>query len=267
MGGNAAGGATKLVVDRATKHYETRSGVVRALEDYSMSVAEGELVCVLGPSGCGKSTLLWAMAGLHSLTSGEVRLDGLPVTKPHPAIGLVFQEANLLPWRSLLKNIQLPFELKRLTPDRERIDKLLERVGLKGFESKYPRELSGGMQQRASIVRSLSVDPALLLMDEPFGALDAFTRDEMNLLLQEIWLETGKTIVFITHNIAEAVFLADRIMVMSPRPGRLTNIFAIDLPRPRPLEVTARPHFFELVAEIKGSIDHGAGARADVELV
>jgi NitT/TauT family transport system ATP-binding protein len=267
MGGNAAVGATKLVVERATKHYETRSGVVHALEDYSMSVAEGELVCVLGPSGCGKSTLLWAMAGLHSLTKGEVRLDGEPITRPHPAIGMVFQEANLLPWRSLLKNIQLPFELKRIRPDRERIDHLLERVGLKGFESKYPRELSGGMQQRASIVRSLSVDPELLLMDEPFGALDAFTRDEMNLLLQEIWLETGKTIVFITHNIAEAVFLADRIMVMSPRPGRLTNVFAIDLPRPRPLEVTARPHFFELVAEIKGSIDHGAGAQADVELV
>ena len=269
MGGNAAVGSAKLVVDRATKHYETRSGVVHALEDYSMSVAEGELVCVLGPSGCGKSTLLWAMAGLHSLTSGEVRLDGEPVTRPHPAIGMVFQEANLLPWRSLLKNIQLPFELKGLKPDayRERIDGLLARVGLKGFEGKYPRELSGGMQQRASIVRSLSVDPALLLMDEPFGALDAFTRDEMNLLLQEIWLETGKTIVFITHNIAEAVFLADRIMVMSPRPGRLTNIFPIDLPRPRPLEVTGRPHFFELVAEIKGSIDHGTGAKADVELV
>ena len=267
MGGKAADGAAKLVVERATKHYETRSGVVHALEDYSMSVAEGELVCVLGPSGCGKSTLLWAMAGLHSLTRGEVRLDGEPITRPHPAIGMVFQEANLLPWRSLLKNIQLPFELKRIRPDRARIDQLLARVGLKGFESKYPRELSGGMQQRASIVRSLSVDPALLLMDEPFGALDAFTRDEMNLLLQEIWLETGKTIVFITHNIAEAVFLADRIMVMSPRPGRLTNVFAIDLPRPRPLEVTARPHFFELVAEIKGSIDHGVGAKSDVELV
>ena len=267
MGGNAADGSAKLVVERATKHYETRSGVVHALEDYSMSVAEGEFVCVLGPSGCGKSTLLWAMAGLHSLTKGEVRLDGEPITRPHPAIGMVFQEANLLPWRSLLKNIQLPFELKRIRPDRERIDQLLARVGLKGFESKYPRELSGGMQQRASIVRSLSVDPALLLMDEPFGALDAFTRDEMNLLLQEIWLETGKTIVFITHNIAEAVFLADRIMVMSPRPGRLTNVFPIDLPRPRPLEVTARPHFFELVAEIKGSIDHGVGAQADIELV
>ena len=139
------------------------------------------------------------------------------------------------PGASLLKNIHLPFELKRLRPQdyRERIAHLLERVGLLGFEHKYPRELSGGMQQRASIVRSLSVDPSLLLMDEPFGALDAFTRDEMNLLLQEIWLETGKTIVFITHNIAEAVFLADRIMVMTPRPGRLANIFTIDLPRPR----------------------------------
>jgi NitT/TauT family transport system ATP-binding protein len=262
--GEAIDEPAKLVVEHATKHYETRSGRVHALEDYSMRVREGELVCVLGPSGCGKSTLLWAMAGLHGLTGGRVLLDGEPVTRPHPQIGMVFQEANLLPWRSLLKNIHLPFELKRLRPQdhRDRITQLLERVGLLGFEHKYPRELSGGMQQRASIVRSLSVDPSLLLMD------DAFTRDEMNLLLQEIWLETGKTIVFITHNIAEAVFLADRIMVMTPRPGRLANIFAIDLPRPRPLEITARPHFFELVALIKGSIDHG-GARADavVELV
>jgi NitT/TauT family transport system ATP-binding protein len=261
---NNAAGAAKLVVERATKHYQTRSGVVHALEDYSMAVAEGEMVCVLGPSGCGKSTLLWAMAGLNGLTRGEVRLDGEPVTKPHPQIGMVFQEANLLPWRSLIKNIHLPFELKGLKPAayRERIDGLLARVGLTGFESKYPRELSGGMQQRASIVRSLSVDPSLMLMDEPFGALDAFTRDEMNLLLQEIWLETGKTIVFITHNIAEAVFLADRIMVMSPRPGRLQRIFEIDLPRPRPIEVTTQAHFIELVGQIKGSIDHTAGARA-----
>jgi NitT/TauT family transport system ATP-binding protein len=269
MAGSRADGASKLVVEHASKNYQTRSGVVHALEDYSMTVAEGEMVCVLGPSGCGKSTLLWAMAGLHGLTGGQVRLDGEPVIRPHPQIGMVFQDANLLPWRSLIKNIHLPFEIKRLKPAdyRERIDGLLERVGLKGFESKYPRELSGGMQQRASIVRSLSVDPSLMLMDEPFGALDAFTRDEMNLLLQEIWLETGKTIVFITHNIAEAVFLADRIMVMSPRPGRLTAIFEVDLPRPRPLEVTGKPHFFELVAEITASIDHGPGAHADIELV
>jgi NitT/TauT family transport system ATP-binding protein len=219
---------------------------------------------VLGPSGCGKSTLLWAMAGLHELTRGRVLLDGVPITRPHPEIGMVFQDANLLPWRNLIKNIHLPFEIKRLNPrdHRARIEGLLQRVGLLGFESKYPRELSGGMQQRASIVRSLSFDPSLLLMDEPFGALDAFTRDEMNLLLQEIWLETRKTIVFITHNIAEAVFLADRIMVMSPRPGRLQRIFEIDLPRPRPIEVTTQAHFIELVGQIKGSIDHTAGARA-----
>ena len=259
-------GSAKLVVDHATKRYVTKSGVVPALEDFSMTVADGELVCVLGPSGCGKSTLLWAMSGLHRLTGGQVTLNGQPVTRPHPDIGMVFQDANLLPWRNLDKNIKLPFEIKGIPPDRARIDDLLARVGLKGFEKKYPRELSGGMQQRASIVRSLSVNPSVLLMDEPFGALDAFTRDDMNLLLQEIWLETGKTIVFITHNIAEAVFLADRIMVMSPRPGRLANVYPVDLPRPRTIEVTTQPHFFELVAEIKSSIDHGAGGHAAVEL-
>ena len=181
---------------------------------------------------------------------------------------MVFQEANLLPWRSLLKNVQLPFELSAsIRSTTASGSTACSRGSAHGLREQVPARASGGMQQRASIVRSLSVDPSLLLMDEPFGALDAFTRDEMNLVLQEIWLETGKTIVFVTHNIAEAVFLADRIMVMSPRPGRLTNVFAIDLPRPRPLEVTARPHFFELVGEIKASIDHGAGAKADVELV
>src|SRR5882724_11641101 len=259
---------TKLVVEGASKVYQTRTGAVPALEDYSMSVAAGELVCVLGPSGCGKSTLLWSMAGLHSLTRGRVLLDGQPITAPSPQIGMVFQEANLLPWRSLLRNIQLPFALKGLKwrDHRARIEGLLTRVGLAGFKSKYPRELSGGMQQRASIVRSLSFDPGVLLMDEPFGALDAFTRDEMNLLIQEIWLETRKTIVFITHNIAEAVFLADRIMVMSPRPGRLQRIYAIDFPRPRPLDLTTTPAFIALVAEIKASIDHGGGTKAKATL-
>jgi NitT/TauT family transport system ATP-binding protein len=263
-GGNHATAPVKLVVERATKHYRTRTGTVHALEDYSMEVRDGELVCVLGPSGCGKSTLLWAMAGLHELTRGRVLLDGEAVDQPHPQIGMVFQDANLLPWRNLIKNIQLPFEIKRLSlrEHRARIDGLLRRVGLLGFEHKYPRELSGGMQQRASIVRSLSFDPSLLLMDEPFGALDAFTRDEMNLLLQEIWLETGKTIVFITHNIAEAVFLADRVMVMSPRPGRLQRVFEIDRGRPRPLEFTTQRRFIELVSAIKASIDHGTGAHA-----
>ncbi len=259
----AARQAVKLRVEDATKHYHTRTGVVHALEGVSFDVREGELVCVLGPSGCGKSTLLWAMSGLHQLTRGRILLDGEAITRPHPAIAMIFQDANLLPWRNLLRNINLPFEIKGIPPAarRDRVNALLKRVGLAGFETKYPRELSGGMQQRASIVRSLAVDPEVLLMDEPFGALDAFTRDEMNLLIQEIWMESGKTVVFITHNIAEAIFLADRIVVLSPRPGRLARIFEIDLPRPRTLELTTQPHFIETLVAIKASIDHG-GARA-----
>lgn len=246
----------KLVVDRATKFYDTKSGPLHALDNYSMSVQDGEFTCVVGPSGCGKTTLLWSIAGLHSLTSGAVSLDGEPVTGPHPQIGMVFQEANLLPWRNLTKNIHLPFEIKGQPPDQTHIDKLLERVGLTGFGNKFPRELSGGMQQRAAIVRALSFNPSVLLMDEPFGALDAFTRDEMNLLVEEIWLETRKTIVFITHNIAEAVFLSDRVFVMAARPGRLARVFDIPFPRPRPLEIMATREVFDLVNEIKAEIEH-----------
>jgi NitT/TauT family transport system ATP-binding protein len=225
----------------------------------SLEVRDGEFLCILGPSGCGKSTLLWSMGGLHELTSGEIRLGSERIVKPHPEIAMIFQDANLLPWRNLFANIALPFEIKHKPPDRERINSLLERVNLKGFETKFPRELSGGMQQRASIVRSLSVDPSLLLMDEPFGALDAFTRDEMNLLIQEIWMETGKTIVFVTHSISEAIFLADRVAVMSARPGRIAAIFDIDIPRPRPVEIQTRPDFIERVLKVKASIDRGRG--------
>ena len=253
-------GAPKLVVENATKFYDTKSGPLHALDNYSMSVEDGEFVCVVGPSGCGKTTLLWSMAGLHGLTSGEVLLDGEPVTGPHPQIGMVFQEANLLPWRTLTKNIHLPFEIKGEKPDTQWIDHLIERVGLQGFGGKFPRELSGGMQQRAAIVRALSFNPSVLLMDEPFGALDAFTRDEMNLLVEEIWLETRKTIVFITHNIAEAIFLSDRVHVMSARPGRLAKVFKIDYARPRSIEITTERHFFDLVNEIKNEIDHQPGA-------
>ena len=217
----------KLHVNNATKFYETKSGPLHALDNFSMDVTEGQFVSVVGPSGCGKTTLLWSMAGLHSLSSGEIRLGEEIVKEPHPQIGMVFQDANLLPWRNLINNIQLPFEIKGIKPDDARIKNLLERVGLAGFGQKYPRELSGGMQQRAAIVRALSFDPSVLLMDEPFGALDAFTRDDMNLLVQEIWLETQKTIVFITHNIVEAVFLSDRVHVMSARPGRLAE--ALDM--------------------------------------
>jgi NitT/TauT family transport system ATP-binding protein len=250
--------ADKLVVEGATKYYDTKSGPLHALDNFSMRVSDGEFVCVVGPSGCGKTTLLWSMAGLHSLSSGRVKLDGQVVSGPHPQIGMVFQEANLLPWRSLLRNIHLPFEIKRRPPDTARIDHLLDRVGLAGFEHKFPRELSGGMQQRASIVRALSFDPSVLLMDEPFGALDAFTRDEMNLMVEQIWLETRKTIVFITHNIAEAVFLSDRVFVMSKRPGRLARTFEVPYARPRTLEVMAERHFFDIVNEIKAEIHHSA---------
>jgi NitT/TauT family transport system ATP-binding protein len=246
-----------MVVDAATKFYATRSGLVHALDKVSLEVREGEFLCILGPSGCGKTTLLWSMAGLHDLTDGQIRLGEEVIAKPHPEIAIIFQDANLLPWRNLIKNVSLPFELKRRRADMERIGQLLERVNLKGFEHKFPRELSGGMQQRASIVRSLAVNPSLLLMDEPFGALDAFTRDEMNVLIQEIWMETRKTIAFVTHSISEAIFLADRVVLMSARPGRISAVYDIDIPRPRAVAIQTQPDFITRVLEIKARIDRG----------
>jgi NitT/TauT family transport system ATP-binding protein len=262
----AVGTRQKIRVEDAGKVYETRTGPMPALEDFSVDVAEGEFVCILGPSGCGKTTLLWAMSGLHALTRGRILLDGRPVTRPRPnEIGMIFQEANLLPWRNLRQNIRFPFEIKRTRADEALIDALLEQTGLAGFDSAYPRELSGGMQQRASIVRALAQDPAVLLMDEPFGALDAFTRDEMNLLLLRLWAETAKTIVFVTHNISEAIFLADRVVVMTPRPGRLARIFQIELPRPRTVEMTFEPGFIEQIQEIKRVVESGGVHAVEVE--
>jgi NitT/TauT family transport system ATP-binding protein len=257
----------KLVVSNATKFYQTKTGPVHALDNVSIDVREGEFLCIIGPSGCGKTTLLWSMAGLHDLTSGRIALDGQPITRPHPEIAMIFQDANLLPWRNLEKNIELPFELKRARPDRARIEELLRHVGLEGFNNKYPRELSGGMQQRASIVRSLAVNPSVLLMDEPFGALDAFTRDEMNMLIQQIWMETGKTIAFVTHSIPEAIFLADRLIVMSARPGRVASVVDVDIPRPRSVSIQHEPDFIARVLEIKTRIDHQRGVKADHSMI
>jgi len=253
-----SGEAPLITVDHASKFYKTGSGAVHALDNLTLDIQAGEFVCILGPSGCGKSTLLWAMSGLHGLTSGEIRLGGSLMTGPHPDIGMIFQDANLLPWKNLWQNILLPFEIKRIDPKPyiPRIRELLDEVGLTGFESKMPRELSGGMQQRASIVRCLSYDPKVILMDEPFGALDAFTRDEMNLLIQKIWMETGKTIVFVTHNVTEAIFLANRVIVLSARPGRIADIFPIDLARPRTIDETFEPAFIEKVLAIKRTIEH-----------
>jgi NitT/TauT family transport system ATP-binding protein len=262
----SSNGNTKIRVENATKVYEAKTGSVHALENVSIEVHDGELICILGPSGCGKTTLLWAMSGLHALTSGQVLLGGTAVTGPRPReIGMIFQEANLLPWRNLRQNLEFPFEIKRRKPDQARIATLLQETGLAGFEKSYPRELSGGMQQRASIVRALAQDPAVLLMDEPFGALDAFTRDEMNLLLLRLWSETQKTIVFVTHNISEAIFLADRVVVMTPRPGRVARVYDIDLPRPRTIEMTFEPSFISLVQEIKVAVESGGRHLLEVE--
>jgi NitT/TauT family transport system ATP-binding protein len=257
-------GKPKLAIRNATKIYGTKSGGVLALDRINLNVAEGEFVSLVGPSGCGKTTLLWSIAGLHRLTDGAIELDGVPLDGPHSQIGMMFQEANLLPWRTIQKNIEFPFEIRGQKPAYDKIAGLLDRVGIGGFGSKMPRELSGGMQQRASIVRALSSDPDVLLMDEPFGALDAFTRDEMNLLVEEIWLETRKTILLITHSIHEAVFLSNKVHVMSARPGRMAKTFEVPFKRPRPLELTETKEFFDLVNEIKAEIQNRRGHRAAV---
>ncbi|MEO4001973.1 ABC transporter ATP-binding protein [Mesorhizobium sp. CAU 1732] len=248
----------KLSVVGATKLYHTRSGDLLALDRCSLDIGAGEIVSIVGPSGCGKTTLLWSISGLHGLTSGEVLLDGKKLTGPSPEIGIVFQEANLLPWRDLDANINFPFEIKGTRPDRAWIAELLKRVGLEGFGGRFPRELSGGMQQRVALVRALSYKPSVLLMDEPFGALDAFTREEMNRLVEEIWLDTPTTIVLITHSIEEAIFLSDRVVVMSPRPGRVASIHEVKFPRPRSLEIMSTREVFDLTNTIKMEI---VGAR------
>ncbi|HRP77707.1 MAG TPA: ABC transporter ATP-binding protein [Aquamicrobium sp.] len=223
--------------------YETGSGPVEALRDISLSVAEGEFISLVGPSGCGKSTLLRVLAGLRPMTSGTILVDGQRVTRPIPKVGMVFQAAILLKWRTILDNVLLPAELAGLDPRkyRDRAMELLRLVGLGEFAGKRPGELSGGMQQRASLCRAL-------LMDEPFGALDAMTRDDMNLELLRVWGEASgngvrKTILFVTHSIPEAVFLSDRIVVMSPRPGRIAEIIDVALPRPRTVESRATEQF------------------------
>jgi len=243
-------------LDRVGMTYEAASGPVEALRDISFAVERGELVALVGPSGCGKSTLLRIIAGLRPATAGSVFVAGRTVTRPIAEVGMVFQAPVLLRWRSVLDNVLLPAELAGLDARRyrERAGQLLRLVGLAGFEDKLPRELSGGMQQRASLCRALLLDPPLLLMDEPFGALDAMTRDEMNLELLRVWGEGAardrKTIVFVTHSIPEAVFLADRVVVMTPRPGRVARVCPVALPRPRTVAARASADFGRLSLEI-----------------
>ena len=244
-----------IVLDRVGMTYRAESGPVEALRDVGFSVGRGELVALVGPSGCGKSTLLRVVAGLRRPTRGSVEVDGRAVTGPIPSVGMVFQAPVLLKWRTVRDNVLLPAELAGLERARyrERAEHLLRLVGLDGFADRLPRELSGGMQQRAAICRALLLDPPLLLMDEPFGALDAMTRDEMNLELLRVWGEPAaarKTVVFVTHSIPEAVFLADRVVVMSPRPGRVARVVDVPLPRPRTPATRAAPQFGALSLQI-----------------
>ena len=235
-----------IAVANLEKTYLTRAGSrIRALADVTLDVADGEFVTIVGPSGCGKTTLLRILGGLLSASSGTVELLGRRVAGPSRSVGMVFQDPVLLPWRTVLENVMLPVAVLRLDRQtyRQRALELLGLVGLAGFEDKYPHELSGGMRQRVSLARALVHDPALLLMDEPFGALDAMTREAMNLELQRIWRESGKTVAFITHSIPEAVFLGDRVVVMSPRPGRIVDVVPVDLERPRDLDMMGSDAF------------------------
>ena len=243
-----------------SKIYGTSTGPLVALTDISFTIEEGEFVSLVGPSGCGKSTLLNLLGGLDERSDGSLTLSDTELDRPRADIGMMFQTAVLFPWRTVTDNVRLPGIVLGLDKEaqRKRCDELLDLVGLNGFGDRYPNELSGGMRQRAALARLLAHDPKVLLMDEPFGALDEFTRETMNLELLRVWSTTKKTVVFVTHNIGEAVFLSDRVFVMTPRPGRLAGIVEIDLPRPRTPEVMRNPRYSELIFDIREmlGVDH-----------
>ncbi len=241
-----------IIARGLSKTFQRREITTMALASVDLTVAAGEFVAIVGPSGCGKSTLLRLIAGLLRPSSGEVITNGHPVTRPATDIGIVFQNPVLLDWRSVLDNVLIQVELRglRTAEFRDRAIGLLRAVGLGDFLASRPRELSGGMRQRTSIVRALIHDPPLLMMDEPFGALDALTREQMRIDLEALWLRTRKTVLFVTHSIDEAVLLADRVVVMSPRPGRIEQIISVDLPRPRGIEARQAPEFVATTQQI-----------------
>jgi NitT/TauT family transport system ATP-binding protein len=241
-----------ISVEGVSKRYQTRSGLVRALDSVSLQVEENEFISIVGPSGCGKSTLLMIVSGLLAASNGRVRIKSEPVVGPHTALGFVFQQDVLLEWRTVLQNVMLQAQVRRLDKQRSlmRARELLRLVGLDEFEDKYPYELSGGMRQRVALCRALLHEPDLLLMDEPFGALDAIARDQLNEDLLRYREQARKTVLFVTHSIPEAVFLSDRVFVMSPRPGRIEEVICIDLPHPRHLTLRETPRFAEHVGRI-----------------
>ena len=253
--------------ENVTMTYTSRRASTQALANISLDVRRGRFVSILGPSGCGKSTLLMIAAGLRRCTGGRVFIEGAEVNRPQPNTGIVFQSHSLLDWRTALDNVLLQVELRghRKSDYRERALTLLRSTGLGGFEGRRPHELSGGMRQRVAICRALIHDPPVLLMDEPFGALDALTRDQMMLDLQTIWLDQRKTVMFVTHSIPEAIFLSDQVVVMSPRPGRIEQILDIDLPRPRTLDTVTGPAFNAYATTIR-SIFERSGVITNVSL-
>ena len=254
--------AAALILARGlSKTYVTASGSVTALKNLNFEIYDGEFVSVVGQSGCGKSTLLKVLAGLLPYTTGSVELNGKPLRGPTPQAAVVFQSPVLLPWRTVLDNVLLPIEFRKLpmASYRQKAADLLAMVGLSEFARRYPFELSGGMQQRTAIVRALVQDPRLLLMDEPFGALDAMTREQMNLELLRIWSQSRKTVIFITHSIAEAIFLSDRVIAMTARPGTIADVITIDLPRPRELSVINTERFGRYAAKLRSLLDAEGG--------
>lgn len=246
------------------QRYQTRDTDVLALTDVNLTIGKGEFLVLLGPSGCGKTTMLRIVAGLLQSTGGTVRIDGFELwdgaTRNDNAmreLGVVFQDANLFPWMTVEDNIALPLKLRGMgkTERRRKAAELCELVGITGFEKRWPKELSGGMRQRAAIARALSTNPQILLMDEPFGALDAMTRDQMNLELQRIWMESGCTVVLVTHSIREAVFLADRVLLLSPRPGRMDLLVDIDMARPRDVYTQSEQKFTDFEVQLRRRLD------------
>ena len=260
---------TEAVVSLRKVGKRFAGGDVVALEEIDLDIQPREFISLIGPSGCGKSTLLRIIGDLTPVTSGEAIVNGKSAHRARldRDYGIVFQDAVLYDWRTVARNISLPLELAGWGRARrgERVREMLELVELTGFEDRHPWELSGGMQQRVSIARALSFSPALLLMDEPFGALDEMTRERLNGELLRIWQETESTIVFVTHSIAEAVFLSTRVVVMSPRPGRITDVISIDLPQPRTFETREEPRFFELVTQVRESL-HGSGREPELKI-
>jgi len=267
LGAFAAGQGPSIVVENVSKTYETRGGSVEAVRESSFDVKDGEFVALVGPSGCGKSTILQICAGLIPSDGGSVVVGGVEAQPGRREVGIMFQAPVLLPWRTVTENVLLPTEVFGIGKKEalKRARELLELVGLQGFEDKYPWELSGGMQQRASLARVLVYDPDILLMDEPFAALDEFTRERLNLELARIHESLGRTVLYVTHNIQEAVFLSDRVVVMKPHPGEVLDIIPTGLPRPRQFEVLEEQRTVDLVIKIRRMLFADGPPEADRE--